>query len=376
MTNPNFSHPADPSRVPLFPDLYYQYYDLLKVRAQLRQEMSQALEASYWCEPRLPPQVQAQLEQLEHEADHDRDHDHDRDARRARIFAAAHATGLKAWQGESTDIPDPTACRVRLHYCDYCCEQLRARIETLRANTTLKDPFNLLDEKFDLTDDELEILIFLYHHQFERPEPITGAALLEAVIGRQSSVFRGQAILFDASTLLTGGLLTAVTRGNGALDTTFALSRTANLIISGLHADYPLQVVRWTVTDRLRAETAAERGLSWDDTVVYAGHDAERAVELARWCFGVGKQLQVARPGTPDLMAVPCFAIVVEPEFTARTEWVEYLAYRNEVLGDDPGDARAEATIIHGGERCLCEITGELAGLCPAITCIVEAHPK
>ena len=38
MPTPNFTHSSDPTRrLPLFLDLYFQYYDLLKVRSNLRQ---------------------------------------------------------------------------------------------------------------------------------------------------------------------------------------------------------------------------------------------------------------------------------------------------------------------------------------------------
>lgn len=274
MTSPNFPHPNDPTRTPLFPDLYFQYHDLMKLRSDLRREMCEALELSAGFEPRLPAALQAALEQIEAEAHTARaalnDADahsvamHDLDRRRSEIFQIADQLGTKAWQGTTTDAPAPDACRVRLRYCEHCLGQLRARINALRAGTSLRDPFALLDEKFDLTDDELEILIHLYHRQFERPEPVTGAALLGEVIGRQSAMFRAQSLMFDTAPLLANGLLAVIRRGCGTLDTTFALSRTANLIISGLHIDYPLQDVRWTETTGRPSAGAGERGLNLD----------------------------------------------------------------------------------------------------------------
>jgi hypothetical protein len=330
--------------------------------------------------------MQAMLEQIEHEdnserepapdTDEQREAKRDREARRAAIFAAAHATGVRTWQGESTDVVDPLACRVRLRYCEHCLEELRGRIAALAGRTALRDPFGILESKFGLTDDELEVLIFLYFRQFEQPRPINGAELLGAVIGRQHAVYRGQSILFDASKLLANGLLAVVERGSGTFDTTFALSRTANLIISGLHVDYPLQDVKWTVTRRPPVAAGDDPGTGWNDTVIYAGADAARAVELALWCFGAGKQLHVVRTGFPDLVVVPCFAVVVEPEFMSRAEWGEYMEYRDEVSVDDPGNEYSEAVVVAAADRSLAEITAELDELAAANTRQAEVRPE
>jgi hypothetical protein len=258
MTTINFPHPCDPSHKPLFLDLHYQIYDLMKLRHMLRQEFCQSVEAAEWYEPRLPPDLQSALETLERAADQVRagatDFEAHRrgmkeiEARRGEVFALADALGARVWLAAMTELESPHTTRARLRYCEHQLAQVRVRIEALRAATSLLDPFAMLEERFNLCEEEMELLTFLYFRQFERPQPIEGARLLLEVLGRQSGVFRGQAMLFEASPLVANGLAEVVVRGSGPMDSTYAVSRWANLVISGLHPDHPHQVVTWRVT--------------------------------------------------------------------------------------------------------------------------------
>jgi hypothetical protein len=372
MTNINFPHPCDPNRKPLFLDLHYQIYDLMKLRYQLRLEFCQAIEPSEMFEPRLPAELQAALEALERAADDVRAGAsnagmHHRalqeiDTRRDEIFARADALGIGAWQAEMRDAMAPHTVRARLRYCEHCLAQVRARIEALRTSTSLLDPFAMLEEKCGLDDDEVELLTFLYYRQFERPQPLTGVVLLSEVMGRQSGIFRGQEMLFEAWPLIANGLAEVVERGSGVMDATYAVTKWANLVISGLHPDHPHQVVEWKSTAG-RSTDDEPPGLRRDDTVVYAGDDADRVAGLARWCLAKGMQMYVARPGSPDLIAVPCFAMVVEAEFTACAEWSDYLAYRNDVIRDGSREESGEAVIVSAGDRDLADVCRELAAV-------------
>lgn len=255
----NFPHPCDPARKPLFLDDYYRMYGLMKLRAQVRQEYCQAIDVAEEWPPRLPDELQAALEELEQETERVRarrlpPEAHERamaelDWRRDEIHARADALGVGAWQAAMGDVETARACKARLRYCEHCLARVRERIAALQASTKLMDPFAMLADKHGLDDDELELLAFLYFRQFERPEPIAGALLLGEVMGRQAGVIRGQAMLFDEGRLVAGGLVEVAEKGRGALDSTFAVSRWANLVISGLHPEYPHLQVEWTVTE-------------------------------------------------------------------------------------------------------------------------------
>ncbi|MBL0159930.1 MAG: hypothetical protein IPP47_22995 [Bryobacterales bacterium] len=284
------------------------------------------------------------------------------EAQRDAVFARADTLGIGAWQATMKDLDSPHTCRARLRYCEHCLAQVRKQIEELRANTSLLDPFAMLEEKYNLNDEEVELLTHLYFRQFERPKPIEGAVLLTEVLGRQSGAFRGQAMLFEASPLIASGLAEVVERGSGTMDSTYAVSRWANLVISGLHPDHPHLEITWRVSAG-RCATTEPRGLCRDETVVYAGDNADRVAGLAKWCLARGVQLHVARTGTPDLIAVPCFAMVVEADFTGSVEWADYLAYRNEVATDGTSDDSGDAAIVSAGDQALDGICTELTDI-------------
>ena len=242
---------------PCFQTIYRNLHHLLTLRRRLKDELAEAESPAAALDPRLPDALQAALEQLEHETAALRAATPDTEdrqrvldllkGRRAELFARADALGTRAWCGEAPDIPDVTACRVRLRYCEHCLAGCRRQIEELRERTALKDPFLMLEEKFSLQDEELDALVHLYHRQFEPAPPITGSELLAVAFPRLEAAYKGQAILFETSNLLGHHLIEVVERRGDPLASTFALSRVANLIISGLHVDYPLQEVAWTV---------------------------------------------------------------------------------------------------------------------------------
>ncbi len=258
MTNINFAHSCDPLRKPLFLDLHSQIYGLLKLRSWLRKEFAASVDLLEVFEPRLPGAIQAALEQCEQVEVSSRAsaltrEQHNRqmaeiDWRRSEIYKDADALGNDAWRETLHDGESLDAHRARLRYCEHCLGQLRDRIGALRASTTVMDPFSMLAEKHELDDDELELLTCLYFRQFDSPLPIDGASILGEVIGRQWAVHRAQAMLFDESRLVAGGLVEVVERGRGALDSTFAVSKWVNLVISGLHPEHPHLEVEWRET--------------------------------------------------------------------------------------------------------------------------------
>ncbi|MBK6734346.1 MAG: hypothetical protein IPG61_09685 [bacterium] len=152
----NFAHPADPERSHLYADLYYQYYDLIKLRSMLRHEFANAHEASATPCPRLPEEVQAALEEIETEARQlsrpsrpieDVDIPQDLLDRREYIFSNTMKLGARAWHGSGGEVSSVDGLRASMRYCEYCLDQLREKIEFLHDNVTTRDPFVLLQGK-------------------------------------------------------------------------------------------------------------------------------------------------------------------------------------------------------------------------------------
>ena len=131
--------PMPSHTTPCFQTIYRNLHHLLTLRRRLKDELAEAESPAAALDPRLPDALQAALEQLEHETAALRAATPDTEdrqrvldllkGRRAELFARADALGTRAWCGEAPDIPDVTACRVRLRYCEHClagCRRLEA----------------------------------------------------------------------------------------------------------------------------------------------------------------------------------------------------------------------------------------------------------
>lgn len=282
MTTNYFSHPNGKNKTFLFLDLYFQYYDLLKLRSHIRREYSKCFEYGDIKDPALIGELECDLQVLEkEEIDLLNDSELDLDEKtprmkqiekeRVEIFNVLDKHEINAWSGYKIEPDfepeDGRKYKIQLRYLYHKIENLKNTIEDLRKNTTSKDPFFYLEEKYLLTEDELEILIFLYFNNFEDAEPIRGDLLLFIIIGKQWSVFKNQSILFDKSgddisnddiskvlpetkCLIENDLIQKVDKGYDALSSTFAISRYANLIISDLHAELPHIEVKFNLKER------------------------------------------------------------------------------------------------------------------------------
>jgi len=76
--------------------------------------------------------------------------------------------------------------------------------------------------------------------------------------------------------------------------------------------------------------------------LLFASDDMELAIELLKWCRRNGKSLCPVGPGPSALIAVPCFAIVVDRTYIGRDEWQAYCEFCQEV---------AEPVHAHGAEN-------------------------
>ena len=286
MNTKYFNHPNLINKTHLFLDLYYQYYDLLKLRSNIRREYSKCFEYGDMQDPVLIGELECDLQVLEKEEidllndtklelDEKTPKLKQIDKERNKIFKKLDKHGINAWCGfkiePDFEPDDGRKHKVQLRYLNHKIEKLKKQIEELRKDTTVKDPFFYLEEKYLLTEDELEILIFLYFNNFDDAEPIRGDLLLFIIIGKQRNLFNAQSLLFDKSgvdisnddlskvlpetkCLIENDLIQKVESGFDALSSTFAISRYANLIISDLHAELPHLDVKFNLKTKKRGE--------------------------------------------------------------------------------------------------------------------------
>ena len=271
MNTKHFNHPNEPKNIYLFLDLYYQYYDYIKLRSHVCREHSKYYEYGEIQVPVLIGELECDLQVLEKEEidllnNTELEFDDkiptmkEIEKERIKIFKKLDKHGINAWCGYKIEPESENdgnrKYKIQFRYLYYKIEKLKKQIEELRKDTTVKDPFFYLEEKYLLTEDELEILIFLYFNNFDDAEPIRGDLLLFIIIGKQRNVFNAQSLLFDKSgvdisnddlskvlpetkCLIENDLIQKVESGFDALSSTFAISRYANLIISDLHAELP-----------------------------------------------------------------------------------------------------------------------------------------
>jgi len=282
MNDKYLNHPNEPNNIYLFLDLYYQYYDYIKLRSQICRENSKYYEYGESQDPVLIGELECDLQVLEKEEidllnntelelDDKIPAMKEIEKERIKIFKKLDKHGINAWCGHKVE-PEfesdgDRKYKIQIRYLYYKIELLKNQIEDLRKDTTIKDPFFYLEEKYLLTEDELEIIIFLYFNNFDDAQPIRGDLLLFIIIGKRWNVFKAQSLLFDKSgvdisnddlskalpdtkCLIENDLIQKVENGYDALSSTFAISRYANLIISGLHAELPHLDVKWNLKEK------------------------------------------------------------------------------------------------------------------------------
>lgn len=268
-----FQHPNSPRQNYLFLDLYYRYYDLIKLRSNIYQKLSALYEYGEINNPVLIGNLECDLQVLEKEEEElynsQRSFDEIKkekkkiEKKRIEIFEKLEQHGINAWRGHKIEPKkndeeeyEITRYKVQLRYIIYKINKTKEEIRDLQKTPKLKDPFNYLKNKYGLINKEIELLIFLYYHNFEHAEPIRGDILLLTIFGKQVYMFYGQQLLFsdpgksifdgefgkdipDPTCLIENNLIERIDKGYDALSSTYAISNYANLIISGLHKELP-----------------------------------------------------------------------------------------------------------------------------------------
>ena len=79
-------------------------------------------------------------------------------------------------------------------------------------------------------------------------------------------------------------------------------------------------------SDKPRARHFKER-----DTLLFAAENNELKKEIEKWCSKHNKTIYYAEPNSPDLIAVPAFALVVDKNFIGEKSWNDFLDYQKEI---------------------------------------------
>jgi hypothetical protein len=252
-----YLHPSIVSS-PSFLDLYYQYYDLLKLRGQVYALCNEILEYGSIIDPKLIGDLECDLEVIRAEetklrasiltVEEMKPGIESLQSQKSEIFRKLDSYGRNAFLDYQESPPSANMYEIQIEYCNYKINALEKKIEEFRTKTFLRDPFQHLEISYNLTREEMEVLIYLYFSDFEHGSAIKGNILLANVIGRQQNIFRDQSFLHPDSSLVRHDLVTTVERQYDWMSSTYAISPKANLIISGLHADFPHLDVQWKST--------------------------------------------------------------------------------------------------------------------------------
>ncbi len=90
------------------------------------------------------------------------------------------------------------------------------------------------------------------------------------------------------------------------------------------------------MVDKWQKQNGGGRWVSTEPRLLLACDDDRLAAALIRWCREHWKTLYMAQPGTPDLAAIPCFAMVVDRNYVGLEQWELYCDFCDEIAGSMP----------------------------------------
>ncbi|MGB2783640.1 MAG: hypothetical protein WBC45_06840 [Atribacterota bacterium] len=67
-----------------------------------------------------------------------------------------------------------------------------------------------------------------------------------------------------------------------------------------------------------------------EDTLVFASDNINLAIEINDFCKENNKKIFFPEPGSPDIIAVPFFVMVVDRHFIGKSAWEDYCDYSND----------------------------------------------
>jgi hypothetical protein len=66
------------------------------------------------------------------------------------------------------------------------------------------------------------------------------------------------------------------------------------------------------------------------DTLVFASDNINLAIEVNNFCKENNKKIFFPEPGSPDIVAVPFFVMVVDRNYIGKSAWEDYCDYSND----------------------------------------------
>ena len=248
-----FPHPYSETRTHLFLDLYYKYYDLIRLRHTIQKKICRCIEFGSIIEPELPGAYECDLIVIENEEAKVHSEPKGKTSfddktklfkkftsERHEIFSNLEKDESGSWEESKFDEHPDNLKKlvVQFRYVEFKVDKLKNDILALRESKSIRDPFEYLGKKFKLMEEEIELLIFIYYSNFDCSDAIRGDILLNIVIGKQWKLFSIQNMLFDDSDLIKNDLIQIVLKGYDALSSYYAISNYSNLIISDLYPDF------------------------------------------------------------------------------------------------------------------------------------------
>ena len=66
------------------------------------------------------------------------------------------------------------------------------------------------------------------------------------------------------------------------------------------------------------------------DTLVFASDNIKLAIEINDFCQENHKKIFFPEPGSPDIVAIPFFVMIVDRNFIGKSAWEDYCDYSND----------------------------------------------
>jgi hypothetical protein len=67
-----------------------------------------------------------------------------------------------------------------------------------------------------------------------------------------------------------------------------------------------------------------------EDTLVFASDNINLAIEVNNFCKENNKKIFFPEPGSPDIVAMPFFVMVVDRNYIGKSAWEDYCDYSND----------------------------------------------
>ena len=236
-----FNHPHE-SYYDSIQDLYYQYYDFLEFRGNIFDLIDDNIKYSNIFEPEVLETFQPDLKILRNEEmlnvrgkpiEEVEAKLENLNNMRFEIYKVLDKYKRNSLQNTQF-VPNLMGYYIILDYIEYRLDKIKEKKQIWVKEHEKKDPFITLKETNSLTNEELEIVIYLYYIRFDGPTSIHGSLLLKKIFGMQSEIFSAQKYLLPDSVLIKNNIVSVINEGYDWMDSDYSISKNANLFISSI----------------------------------------------------------------------------------------------------------------------------------------------